>query len=72
MAGEQHISKFHPASLRQLFVDGGLGIEYFGSIYTFSPFLSLVSPKWAETRLSRELENRSGLGMILVGVGVKP
>ena len=72
MAGEQHISKFHPAALRQLLVDCGLGIEYFGTIYAFSPFMSLVSPKWADKRLSRELENRSAFGMILVAVGVKP
>lgn len=72
MAGEQHISKFHPAALRRLLNDCGLNIEYFGTIYMLSPFLSLVSPNWADARLSRELENRSGLGMILVAVGVKP
>jgi SAM-dependent methyltransferase len=72
MAGEQHISKFHPAALRRLLNECGLNVEYFGTIYMMSPFLSLVSPKWAEARLSRELENPSGLGMILVAVGVKP
>lgn len=72
MAGEQHISKFHPAALRRLLVACGLAIEYFGTIYTWSPFLSLVSPTWAEQRLSRELEDRSAYGMILVTVGVKP
>jgi 2-polyprenyl-3-methyl-5-hydroxy-6-metoxy-1,4-benzoquinol methylase len=72
MAGEQHISKFHPASLRQLLTDCGLKIEYSGTIYTLSPFLSLVSTKWAESELSRELERRSSLGMILVAVAVKP
>lgn len=72
MAGEQHISKFHPAALRRLLNDCGLTIAYFGTIYTLSPFLSLVSSKWADGRLSRELENRSRLGMILVAVGVKP
>ena len=48
MAGEQHISKFNPASLRGSLTDCGLSIEYFGSIYTLSSFLSLVSAKWAE------------------------
>lgn len=72
MAGEQHISKFQPASLRRLLNECGLNIEYFGTIYVLSPFLSLLSPKWADARLSRELEHRSGLGMILVAVGVKP
>ena len=72
MAGEQHISKFNPALLRGLLRDCGLGIEYFGTIYTLSPFLALVSQTWAETQLVRELENRSRLGMILVAVAVKP
>ncbi len=72
MAGEQHISKFHPASLRQLLTDCRLGIEYFGTMYMLSPFLSLVSQRWAETQLSHELESRSSLGMILVAVAVKP
>jgi 2-polyprenyl-3-methyl-5-hydroxy-6-metoxy-1,4-benzoquinol methylase len=72
MAGEQHISKFHPASLRKLLTDCGLNIEYSGTIYTLSPFLSLASQEWAEAQLSRELDSRSGLGMILVAVAVKP
>ena len=71
MAGEQHISRFHPASLRRLLIDSGLGIEYFGTIYNLSPFLSLVSPKWASRQLARELDRHSSLGMILVAVAVK-
>jgi len=72
MAGEQHISRFHPSLLRRLLSDCGLGIEYFGTIYNLSPFLSLVSPKQAERQLLHELNGRSSLGMILVAVGVKP
>ncbi len=72
MAGEQHISKFSPTSLRRLLSDCGLGTEYFGTIYSLSPFLSLVSAKQAERQLLRELESQSSLGMILVAVGVKP
>jgi hypothetical protein len=72
MAGEQHISKFSPATLRGLLRVCDLGIEYFGTIYTVSPFLALVSQTWAETQLVRELENRSPFGMILVAVAVKP
>jgi len=71
MAGEQHISRFHPASLRRILIDSGLGIEYFGTIYNLSPFLSLVSPKWASRQLARELDRQSSLGMILVAVAVK-
>ena len=72
MAGEQHISRFHPASLKRLLTQAGLGIEYFGTIYNLSPFLSLFSPKWASRQLDREFNGRSSLGMILVAVAVKP
>jgi SAM-dependent methyltransferase len=72
MAGEQHISRFHPASLRRLLIQSGLNIEYFGTIYTLSPFLSLFSPKMANHELDRELGRHSSLGMILVAVAVKP
>jgi SAM-dependent methyltransferase len=72
MAGEQHISKFSPASLRHLLTDCGLNVEYFGTIYMLSPFLSMVSVRWAERQLARELKSRSAWGMILVAVGVKP
>ena len=72
MAGEQHISRFHPNSLKRLLVESRLQIEYFGTIYFLSPFLSLVSPKWARLQLDRELNRRSALGMILVSVAVKP
>jgi ubiquinone/menaquinone biosynthesis C-methylase UbiE len=72
MAGEQHISRFHPSSLKQMLIQSGLDIEYAGSIYNFSPFLSLVSSKQAKRQLARELDRRSILGMILVAVAVKP
>jgi SAM-dependent methyltransferase len=72
MAGEQHISKFHPASLQQLLAGCGLNVEYFGTMYNLSPFLSLVSQPLADSLLSRELDGRSAFGMMLVAVGVKP
>jgi 2-polyprenyl-3-methyl-5-hydroxy-6-metoxy-1,4-benzoquinol methylase len=72
MAGEQHITRFHPRALRQLLVESGLRIQYFGTIYTLSPFLALVSPASAYRRLAREIDNHSSLGMILVAVAVKP
>jgi len=72
MAGEQHISRFHPSSLQEMLTRSGLGMEYAGSIYNLSPFLSLVSPEHASRQLQRELSGRSGLGMILVAVAVKP
>ena len=71
MAGEQHISRFHPNSLKRLLVDSGLGIEYFGTIYNLSPFLSILFPNLAKRQLDRELKSRTSLGMILVAVAVK-
>lgn len=72
MAGEQHVSRFHPASLKQMLVETGLNVEYSGSIYNLSPFLSLISLAQAKRQLQRELNRRSALGMILVAVAVKP
>jgi len=72
MAGEQHVSRFHLSSLRRMLVEAGLNMEYSGSIYNLSPFLSLVSLEQAKRQLQRELNHRSALGMILVAVAVKP
>jgi hypothetical protein len=72
MSGEQHITRFDPRALRELLIESGLIMEYFGTIYTLSPFLALASPKWAYRWLKREIDNPSSLGMILVAVAVKP
>ena len=72
MAGEQHISRFHPASLRGLLAGCGLRTGYFGSVYGLSPFISLLSQPAAERHLVREMDARSPFGMILVAVAVKP
>jgi ubiquinone/menaquinone biosynthesis C-methylase UbiE len=72
MAGEQHISRFHLSSLKKILLDSGLEIEYAGSIYNLSPFVSMVSTEQANRLLRRELSSRSALGMILVAVAVKP
>jgi SAM-dependent methyltransferase len=71
MAGEQHISRFHPSSLKKMLVESGLYVEYAGSIYNLSPFLSLVSSEQANRQLQRELDAQSAWGMILVAVAVK-
>ena len=72
MAGEQHISRFRPSSLTKMLNESGLRMEYAGSIYNLSPFLSLISPERANRELQRELSGRSPWGMILVAVAVKP
>ncbi len=72
MAGEQHISRFHPSALKKMLVGSGLQVEYAGSMYSLSPFLSLFSLDRASQRLQHELDTRSPWGMILVAVAVKP
>ena len=72
MAGEQHISRFDPSSLRRMLIKSGLEVEYAGSIYSLSPFLSLISSQRAARQLQRELSGRSPWGMILVAVAIKP
>jgi ubiquinone/menaquinone biosynthesis C-methylase UbiE len=72
MAGEQHISRFHPSSLKKMLVESGLRMEYAGSMYSLSPFLSLISSERANHQLERELRGNSPWGMILVAVAVKP
>ena len=72
MAGEQHISRFHPSSLKEMLIKSGLRMEYAGSIYNLSPFLSLISPEQANRQLQHELSGRSRWGMILVAVAAKP
>jgi hypothetical protein len=72
MAGEQHITRFDPRSLRQLLSDAGLDIQYFGTIYGLSPFIAVLSADKAHRRLDRELASDSRRGMILVAVGLKP
>ena len=71
MAGEQHITRFTPASLRQLVLNSDLELEHFGTIYSVSPFLALLSAQWARNRLAHEMGGRSVLGMILAAVAVK-
>jgi SAM-dependent methyltransferase len=71
MAGEQHISRFHLSSLKKILIDSGVEVEYAGSIYNLSPFISMMSSDQATQQLRRELSSRSGLGMILVAVAVK-
>jgi SAM-dependent methyltransferase len=71
MGGEQHITRFHPSTLRTLLLESRLDIEFFGAIYTASPFLAMLSLDWAHRLLAREMARRSSVGMILVAVGVK-
>jgi hypothetical protein len=72
IAGAEHITRFQPRALRQLLLEAGLGLQYFGTIHTLGPFLAIASQKWEYRRLAREIDNRFSFGMILVAVAVKP
>lgn len=72
MGGEQHISRFHSSSLKSMLLGLGLEIQYSGSIYGLSPFLSLISPDRARDELQRELDGHFSTGMILVALAIKP
>lgn len=72
MAGEQHISRFHARSLRALLDQTGLRVDFFGSMYLFSPFLAMLSARLAYRSLESELKSPPAFGMILLAVARKP
>ncbi len=70
--GEQHVQKFSPRSLADMFQKAGFKTERLGTFYHFSPFASLLSTKWAETLLAREVKGGDLGGMIIYHLGKKP
>lgn len=70
--GEQHVQKFSPRSLAGMFQQAGFETLRLGTFYHFSPFVSLVSNRWAEALLAREIHSRDLGGMIIYHLGRKP
>jgi ubiquinone/menaquinone biosynthesis C-methylase UbiE len=70
--GEQHVQKFSPRSLAGTFQKAGFETVYLGTFYRFSPFASLVSDRWAESLLAREVHSGDLGGMIIYHLGQKP
>ena len=70
--GEQHVQKFSPHSLADLFQKAGFETLHLGTFYHFSPFASLLSNKWAESLLAREVKGGDRGGMIIYHLGRKP
>jgi ubiquinone/menaquinone biosynthesis C-methylase UbiE len=69
--GEQHVQKFSPRSLADIFQKAGFETMRLGTFYHFSPFVSLLSSKWAESLLAREVQSGDRGGMIIYYLGQK-
>jgi 2-polyprenyl-3-methyl-5-hydroxy-6-metoxy-1,4-benzoquinol methylase len=72
MVGGEHISKYHQRTLADLVTTAGFAIEKTGTFNHLSPFVALLSERWAE-RLYRweRQEGRAG-GNLLYAVCQKP
>ena len=71
MEDEQHVTKFHRASLPQMLAATGWRVEYLTTFSTFAPFLSIINWKLAERCAA--LEDRLSLpfGNIILAVAKK-
>jgi ubiquinone/menaquinone biosynthesis C-methylase UbiE len=70
--GEQHVQKFSPASLADIFQKAGFQTVKLGTFYQWSPFASMLSNKWAESLLVKEVKKGIQNGMIIYYLGQKP
>jgi ubiquinone/menaquinone biosynthesis C-methylase UbiE len=71
MVGGEHISKYHQLTLAQALQQAGFRIDRHGTFNHFSPFVSLISERWAERLYHWELQpNRRG-GNLLYALGNK-
>jgi ubiquinone/menaquinone biosynthesis C-methylase UbiE len=72
MVGAEHISKYHRRTLAEALTRAGFVIDRLGSFNHLSPFVSLISERWAEQLYHWELKaNRLG-GNLLYALGTKP
>ncbi len=68
MGGAQHITRFHPRSLRAALEDNGFRVLRSGSVYHLSPFLSPLAPQLAERLYAWEARQGNRWGPILFSV----
>jgi len=72
MAGGEHISKYHRQTLEETLATAGFVIKKMGTFNHLSPFLTLLSDRWAERLYRWELkEDRAG-GNLLYALCEKP
>lgn len=55
MRDVQHVRRFGPASLREILEQHRFSVDRLGTMYRLSPFLSLVSQRWAAAAAAREI-----------------
>jgi hypothetical protein len=55
-----------------MFQKAGFETMRLGTFYHFSPFVSLLSSRWAESLLAREVHSGDLGGMIIYHLGRKP
>jgi ubiquinone/menaquinone biosynthesis C-methylase UbiE len=71
MVGGEHISKYHRRTLAEALQQAGFVIDRHGTFNHLSPFVSLISERWAERLYHWELQpNRRG-GNLLYALGKK-
>ncbi len=68
MGGAQHITRFHPRSLRAALEDNGFRVLRSGSLYHLSPFVSVLAPRFAERLFAWETRRAGSWGPILFSV----
>ncbi len=64
MAGAQHITLFDRRRLERVVLQAGLEIVRLGSFYSFSAFVSMLSTKFADRMVLREIDRDSAHGML--------
>jgi 2-polyprenyl-3-methyl-5-hydroxy-6-metoxy-1,4-benzoquinol methylase len=71
MVGGEHVSRFHRRTLEQAVVSSGFRVVRSGTFNHLSPFVALVSDRWAERLYHWELKARRSWGQLLFCVGEK-
>ncbi len=68
MADEQHVAAYTPATLRELLVSAGFGIERVSTFYRFSPLVALASPQRGLRMLAQELDEGGQSGALILAI----
>ena len=72
MAGGEHVSKYHQRTLAALLMSGGFVVERAGTFNHLSPFIALLSQRWAELLYHWEIKEGRPGGNLLYAVCRKP
>jgi 2-polyprenyl-3-methyl-5-hydroxy-6-metoxy-1,4-benzoquinol methylase len=72
MVGGEHISKYHRRTLAALLTEAGFVIERIGTFNHLSPFIALLSERWAERLYHWEIKEGRPGGNLLYAVCRKP